>query len=141
MIQRVQSIWLFLAAVTAFVYTQVPLFSATLPDGTERQYLVNENLLLFALAVATGLIALAAIFLFKNRPLQMRLCFFGLLSSVVLIALEVYNLDRFKESLQVELGTYAWGSLFPILLVLFFILAWRGVRKDQRLIKSLDRLR
>ncbi|WP_207495449.1 DUF4293 domain-containing protein [Aridibaculum aurantiacum] len=141
MIQRIQSIWLLLAAIVAFVYTQVPLFTGTLPDGLERNYLATENLLLFALAVAVGLIAATAIFLYKNRPMQMRLCFFGLLGSIALIALEVLRLDNFKTDYQVATGTYAWGSLLPIFLIVFFILAWRGVRKDQKLIKSMDRLR
>lgn len=141
MIQRIQSVWLLLAAITAFTYTQVPLFSGVLPDTTEMNFVATEDLLLFALAVAVGLLAATAIFLFKNRPLQMRLSLFGLLGSVALIALEVMKLDRFKIDNSLTTGTYAWGSLLPIGLIVFFILAWRAIRKDQKLIKSLDRLR
>lgn len=141
MIQRIQTVWLLLAAIIAFTYTQVPLFTGTLPDAVEIRFLPTEDLLLFALAVAVGLLAATAIFLFKNRSLQMKLCFFGLLGSIALIALEVFKLESFKTDNALTKGTYAWGSLLPILLVVFFILAWRGIRRDQKLIKSLDRLR
>ncbi len=141
MIQRIQTIWLLLAALTAFGYTQVPLFTATLPDAVERNFMATENLLLFAVSVLIGLIAAAAIFLFKNRPLQINLSILGLLGSIGLIALEVFQLDKFKTDNAVATGSYAWGSLLPILMIVFFILAWRGIRKDQKLIKSLDRLR
>ena len=141
MIQRRQTIWLLLAAITAFSYTQVPLFAGTLPDATAKNFIATENLLLFALAVLIGLMAAAAIFLYKNRPMQIKLAMFGLLGSIVLIALEVWLLDKFKLDNAVTTGSYAWGSLLPILMIVFFIMAWSGIRKDQKLIKSLDRLR
>ena len=141
MIQRRQTIWLLLAAITAFSYTQVPLFAGTLPDATAKNFIATENLLLFALAVLIGLMAAAAIFLYKNRPMQIKLAMFGLLGSIALIALEVWLLDKFKLDYAVTTGSYAWGSLLPILMIVFFIMAWSGIRKDQKLIKSLDRLR
>ena len=141
MIQRRQTIWLLLAAITAFSYTQVPLFAGTLPDATAKNFIATENLLLFALAVLIGLMAAAAIFLYKNRPMQIKLAMFGLLGSIALIALEVWLLDKFKLDNAVTTGSYAWGSLLPILMIVFFIMAWSGIRKDQKLIKSLDRLR
>ena len=141
MIQRRQTIWLLLAAITAFSYTQVPLFAGKLPDATAKNFIATENLLLFALAVLIGLMAAAAIFLYKNRPMQIKLAMFGLLGSIVLIALEVWLLDKFKLDNAVTTGSYAWGSLLPILMIVFFIMAWSGIRKDQKLIKSLDRLR
>ena len=141
MIQRRQTIWLLLAAITAFSYTQVPLFAGTLPDAIAKNFIATENLLLFALAVLIGLMAAAAIFLYKNRPMQIKLAMFGLLGSIALIALEVWLLDKFKLDNAVTTGSYAWGSLLPILMILFFIMAWSGIRKDQKLIKSLDRLR
>ena len=103
--------------------------------------MVQENLLLFAISIATALLAATIIFLFKNRPLQLKLSSLGLFLSAALIALEVYLIEQFKTSNQLSKATYAWGSLVPIAMVILFILAIVHIRKDQKLVKSLDRLR
>ncbi len=114
MIQRKQTLWLLLAALSGFAYTQTPIYSATLADGAAKNYMVQENLLLFAVSIATALLAAAIVFLFKNRPLQLKLSSLGLLLSVALIALEVYLIEQFKTANQLSKATYAWGSLVPI---------------------------
>lgn len=142
MIQRVQTIWLLLAALAAFAFTQVPLFAATIANIIDvKKFVATENLLLFALGIAVGLLAITAIFMFKKRPTQLKLAWFGLLGSAGLIFLEVWQIEVFKKDNILAKGTYYWGSLLPIAMVIFFILAIRGIRKDEKLIKSLDRLR
>lgn len=141
MIQRKQSLWLLLAAICGFVYTQVPMYTATLADNVIKRYLPTESLLLFALTIATVGLALVTIFLFKNRPLQLKLSLLGILLASGIIALEVWQIEKFKEQDFLLKGTYYWGSLLPILMVVFFIMATSGIRKDQKLVKSLDRLR
>ncbi len=141
MIQRIQTIWLLLAAACGFLYTQVPLFTATMSDSVEKNFLTKESLILFAFDICVTLLAVVAIFLFKNRPLQTRLTIFGILGSLGLIALEVWQLQKFQTDNPLFKGTYAWGSLIPILMTVFFILALINIRKDQKLVKSLDRLR
>jgi hypothetical protein len=141
MLQRKQTIWLLLAAVFAFLFTQVPLYSATTATNEVIKFIATESLLLFAVAIAVGLIAVTAIFLFKNRPTQLKLTFLGLLASVGLIALEVWQIDVFKANKAATSASYSWGSLLPIAMVVLFIMAYSGIRKDQKLIKSLDRLR
>lgn len=141
MIQRKQTIWLLLAAIFAFLYTQVPLYSATSATMQETKFVATEDLLLFAVAIATGLLAATAIFLFKNRRTQAKLSWFGLLFSIGLIALEVWKIDAFQKENTLSKASYSWGSLLPIALVVLFILAISGIRKDEKLVKSLDRLR
>lgn len=141
MIQRKQSLWFLLAAVSGFAMTQVPLFSARLTGNTPRQLLATESLLLFAVIMALSLLALACLFLFKNRPLQFKLAVVGVLGAVGTVALEVYFIEQFKAANTIASGTYQWGGLFPLLLILFFFMGARGVYKDEKLVKSLDRLR
>ena len=141
MIQRKQTIWLLLAAILAFVYTQVPLYKATSATMQELKFTATENLLLFAVAIAAGLLAVTAIFLYKNRPTQAKLSWFGLLLSIGLIALEVWLIEAFQKENAVSKASYSWGSLLPIALVVLFILAIGGIRRDDKLVKSLDRLR
>ena len=141
MIQRVQTIWLFLAALMAFILTRVPLFTASANGTQYKSFLTTESLLLFAVTVITGLLAVVAIFMFKKRPLQMRLAYFGLLASILVIALEVWQIGNFRTTYSNMNGSYAWGSLLPIPMMIFFILALINIRKDEKLVKSLNRFR
>lgn len=141
MIQRIQTLWFLLVAVCGFAMTKMPLFSATLPNNTTRDMIATENLLLFAVVIILSVMALFSIFLFKNRPLQLKLAIVGIIASIGMIALEVYEIGQFKTTNAIVSGTYQLGGLLPIFMLIFFFLAARGVRKDQQLVKSLDRLR
>jgi len=141
MIQRVQTIWLLLAAVCGFALTQVPLFTGRLPNEIIRRVLATESLLLFALIIGAACLALACIFLFKNRPLQFKLSVTGVILSIIITGLEVWYIEGFKRANALVKGTYYWGGLLPIAMVILFILATRGIYKDEKVIKSLNRLR
>lgn len=141
MIQRKQTIWLALAALCGFALAKVPLFNATMADNTVRRYLAAESLLSFALAVGIAVLALVAIFFYKNRPTQYKMAISGAILSGIVIALQVYAVEGFKESVPMVQGTYQWGGLLPIAMMVFLFMAAGGIRKDEKLIKSLDRLR
>jgi uncharacterized membrane protein YqjE len=141
MIQRVQTIWLALAAAAGFTMSSAPLFVATLTNQTKRTFLATESLLSFALIIAVACMALVAIFLYKNRTLQFKLTVTGILLSIGVIGLQVWAIDGFKKSTPILSGTYQWGGLLPVAMVIFLFLAARGIRKDQKLMNSLDRLR
>ena len=141
MIQRVQTIWLLLAAIAGFAVTRVPLYEGTLAGQALKKSFATENYMLFAAAIIAALCALVAVFLFKNRSVQMRLTIFGILASVAFIALEVLKAEEFGKSGGILKLSYLWGSLLPIAMIFFFILAAINIRKDNKLVKSLERLR
>lgn len=141
MIQRLQSVWLLLAGVCGISLTQVPLFIGTLANNQIKKSLATESLLLFAVSMCLAGLAVACIFLFKKRPLQFKLSVVGIIVSMILIALEVFHIEKFKTDNTLVKGSYYWGGLFPIAMVIFFFLAARRIYKDERLVKSLDRLR
>lgn len=141
MIQRKQTIWLLLAAILAFVYTQAPIYTAITSLGQEIRMVPTESLLLFALSIAVGLLSATAIFLFKNRPMQIKLALFAMLAAIGLVAAELWQIEDFKANSLMAKANYGWGSLLPIAAIVFLILAIVGIRKDQKLVKSLDRLR
>lgn len=141
MIQRLQSVWLLLAAVCGIALTQVPLFVGTLPNNQIKNVLATESLLLFAVAICLSGLAIACLFLFKKRPLQFKLSVIGVIISALLIFLEVTYIEKFKTGNVLTKGSYYWGGLFPIAMIVFFTLAARGIYKDEKLVKSLDRLR
>jgi len=141
MIQRVQTIWLFLATTAGFVLTQVPIYVGSLAGVDVRKFSATENLLMFALAVVAALIAFIAILFYRNRGLQQKLTMTGIFLSIALIAVEVWQIGRFEEANPTLKGSYYWGALLPIAMTIFFIMAAVNINKDNKLIKSLDRLR
>jgi len=141
MIQRIQSLWLLLAATAGALTYVLPLWSGQLQDGSQKQYYGRENLFFFALVVATVLLALVTIFMFKNRAKQKALTIIGLLLSILLVALELVFVDAYKKTLNLLESSWQPGALMPIAMMVLFFLAWQGIKKDERLIKSLERLR
>lgn len=135
MIQRVQTIWLLLAAASSIASIKLPFFSGLKANNLFEKLNGSSYFLLLILSVAVALIALAAVFLFKNRKLQVQLSLVGLF--LQLVTLVVYY-QQTKTFLQ---GNYSLTAVFSLVIPVFFILAWLGIRKDEKLIKSMDRLR
>ena len=63
----------------------------------------------------------------------------GTISFVAMILMRVTNLN--DGSSAPVTGSYWIGSVLPIISLVFLIMAIRGIRKDEKLVKSLDRLR
>lgn len=141
MIQRIQSVWLLLAAICAFATYSLPVYTGTLQDNNIRSFLVSDNFLLFPLVFGTGLLALIILFLYKNRKLQFRLCMAGILLAILSIIVEYTKAEDFKQANTFRSGSYQIGALLPFLIVILFILAARNIYKDEKLVKSLNRLR
>ena len=143
MIQRIQTIWFLLAALFGFLITQIPLFIVKLSNNVERRILATESLLLFSIGIGLACLAAACIFLYKNRSLQFRLAVIGVIIAIALIALEVWQTGNYRTQYANSMvsSSYYWGGLLPVAMAICFILAARGVYKDDKLIKSQDRLR
>lgn len=144
MLQRIQTIWLLLAGVAAFLTLKLHFFSGLMlnPDGITPPAYAKLNGMspfwLMLVTVAIGLIAFTSIGLFKNRTIQLRLCVLG----IVLEALLIFLYYRTVESKFIAgQGEYSITALLHSLIILFFVLAARGINKDEKLIKDSDRLR
>lgn len=136
MIQRIQSLWLLLAAACAFAGFKFSYFSGTkLNDTALHELNATSTLLLMITTIAVGVLALVNIFLYKKRSLQLKLCVLGILLEAVLIYL------YYRETTTFTLGTYSLTSILHSIIVLAFVLAARGISKDSKLLKESDRLR
>ena len=141
MIQRIQSIWLLIVALAAFATYTLTLYIGNLPDGGTRPYALAESLLLVLIIIALGMLAIICIFLYKNRKLQFRLSIWGIIFSVAFLFLEYLKVEEFKKDNNILTGSYQIGALLPVVMITFFVLAARGIYKDDKLVKSVDRLR
>jgi hypothetical protein len=136
MIQRIQSIWLLLASALGFLTLSFSFYSGT-SASDNRFHVLNgrENLVILVLTVLTATGAFIAIFLFKKRRLQFRITMLCLLVSILLIVLYFLQVKSFIE------GNYALWAIFSLAMPICFFLAARGIRRDEKLLKSLDRIR
>ena len=146
MIQRLQTIWLLLASSLAFVSLKTSFFSGNkmvqnLQTNNNEKFFVPftgmSHLLIMILTVGIGILSLVNIFFYKNRATQLKLAFAAILASIATIALYFWQT---KNYIPQE------GSLDLTALIVFFIpailiLAIRGIYKDEKLVKSTDRLR
>lgn len=156
MIQRIQSLYLLLAALLMGALFFFPL--ANFLGGTEVYKLyawgirtTGENPQTIVPAVYMGillslavLVPLVTIFLFKNRWLQIRLC---IVEIILLVGMQIYvALYLYKSWAAISENTahkmaFSLVDIFPLLSILFIYLAFRGIVKDAALIKSLNRIR
>jgi hypothetical protein len=136
MIQRIQTLWLLLASICAFASVKLPFYFGSLevpgPTITITPY---DNFMLLVFVIATALMGLVTIFLFSNRSLQIKMCIVGLVLSLANLMHYFLFMKNFKT------GGLSLYSILSFLVPVFFILAIRSIYKDQKLLKSLDRLR
>ncbi|NGM60844.1 DUF4293 domain-containing protein [Sphingobacterium sp. SGG-5] len=157
MIQRIQSIWLLLTAVVILGLFLFPYLNYIDLVGLGKQLYVTgaytavnneavkqESYLLQTIAtVVLGFIPIFTIFQYKNRKLQLKLIFM----EIVLICLFAVWLF-ISASNTLSLISQSFGAanigvgffLLPVA-VIFLAMAIGGIRKDEKLIKSADRLR
>lgn len=136
MLQRIQTIWLLLAAAVSFAGLKFPFYSGTNKVGIPSSFLNGMSpVYLLMLTVAVAVIALVSIFLFKNRKLQMRLCLINIVLQVGLMY-GYYHEAQFFTS-----GTFALTAILQPLVLIFLFLAITGIRKDNKIIADSNRLR
>lgn len=137
MIQRIQSIWLLLAAVCVFSTLKFSTYVGTNKDLIPSSFLNGiATLPLIIVTLATGILALVTIFLFKNRKQQW---WFTLLAGI----LEVGLIFLYYREIQtyVGKGTFSITAILHGAVIVFLILAARGISNDEKLIKDSNRLR
>ncbi|MFN4122865.1 MAG: DUF4293 domain-containing protein [Flavobacteriales bacterium] len=157
MIQRIQTIFMLVAVM--FVVPLLYLPFATISGQDDILYVMKIwgvyaktgdvsshmlNLLPVMLAfVLSFLIPLVNIFLYKRRKMQIRYNGFAILTNTILIAVMFYFIEKTNDSLAIE-GThpdYGFALFLPAVSIVMLFLANRNIKKDEALIRSVDRIR
>ncbi|XZF12972.1 DUF4293 domain-containing protein [Chitinophagaceae bacterium MMS25-I14] len=145
MIQRIQTVWLLLAALVNAVLFEVNLYTAHMVQNgadTEVKINVTGHYPTLLIAAVITLIPLIAIFLFKNRKRQRALTAFGIVATIGFIATIIMRVTNLNNSVPAPTnGSYSILSVLPVISAVFLVMAIKGIRKDEKLVKSLDRLR
>ena len=140
MIQRQQTLWLLLATVAAILSFMFPFVTGTeLVEKTTMQKPTEidagSRFFILLLTIASTAISFIAIFLFKNRKQQQWLCAGGMLITILLIFLYILETNKLIKP------TLALFAILPFVILASYFMAFRNIRKDEKLVKSLDKLR
>ncbi len=145
MIQRIQTVFLLLAAISFFLLFQLPFAVSDIANPgflADKDFDIFDNIVLVVLTALGGLIALIAIFLYKNRPLQIRLSYLVIIVGILLILVAGVLFYNEAANIMDKVGiSDGLGLFMPVLAFIFGFLAARFIRKDEKLVRSADRLR
>jgi Domain of unknown function (DUF4293) len=155
MLQRIQSIYLLLASLAIFALFLFPLahnvyvdnkpisimVTGTYADVNGQQAPATHFVALSAVTAVVGIIPLIVIFLYKNRKQQVTLCYSTIL---VIIGYSFWIAQTAKSvtgGVTLQAGNFGIGLFLCPLSILLLILAVKGIQRDEKLIKSANRLR
>jgi hypothetical protein len=140
MLQRKQSLWMLLAAACAVLTIKLPFYTGPTMDAAQGKVVekitASSNIPLLILTVLLVVVMLVNIFNYKNRKLQLRI-------TIGLILVSLLDIFLFYQASMKTIigGTFALTSVLALAIPLLLVMAARGIFKDQKLIKSADRLR
>ena len=143
MIQRKQSLLLLGAALISLLLLYLPVYER-LPAIADIKILseridISKSAILLILNGAIGVLTLLAIFMFKTRNLQIRICNLSILLTCIFIGLLFFMADTMSsDKLRIH---YLYGSYLPLIQLILIYLAMRFIKKDEDLVRSADRLR
>ncbi len=153
MIQRIQTVYLFMASLAIYALFLFPFVNVLTGLGAKKimvtgiyetvnnQVVQTESFLLLTIATAIlGLLPLVLIFFYKRRKKQAT---FGYILVAVLIAYSFWLAQTVKAAAgtDLQISDYSIGAGLTSVSILFLILAAKGMLRDEKLVKSADRLR
>ncbi len=152
-IQRIQTLYLLIAVIlmAAFAFTtplqftgaNLPLYNLGVMRG-QAGGATTPDLLLSLLVGLSVVLGIVAIFTFRNLKLQMQLASLcTAFSLTTLVALVVLSMTITNADAQVHYDNtiYSVWLGLPVLAAVFFVLAYRGINHDKKLLSSSDRIR
>lgn len=136
MLQRIQTIYLFIAALLSGVLI---FFVSLWSNEAGEPVIVQDVLVVLAMFLGSAVLSLVSIFLFKKRQLQFVLGRLNILLNFFLLGVFVYW--SLIVPGEMEISEKGIGMFIPVLSIVFIVLANKAIKKDEDLVKSADRFR
>jgi uncharacterized membrane protein YiaA len=144
MLQRVQTIYLIIAALLSGVVAfLVPFWNdinggiVMLEDVMQSEIVVYRAVPI--LFVLSSIISVAVIFLYKNRTKQIIGNRLNIVINFLLLGIIVYRLLILPG--EIDISKKGIGVFIPLMVIVLLALANKAILKDEKLVKSVDRLR
>ncbi|NHN24369.1 DUF4293 family protein [Flavobacterium jejuense] len=137
MIQRIQTLYM---AISCIATAALPfVFSLWKEIGSETPVFFTISIPYMLLFGFISLITLISIFSFKKRQTQFVLNRLSIIFNFILLGFFVYR--TLSLSGETEVSEKGIGMILPAISIVFLVLANRAIKKDEDLVKSVDRLR
>lgn len=151
-IQRLQNLYLFIAAILMAIFAFVPFIELTTPEilGEIPTGKAEDSLLalspysiswgMFAINICVCVLLLLTVLNFKNLKLQKKMSFISLIItlcyivSISIVSILIINTHNCEWSLLLS-------AAIPVVTIIFIVLAISGIMKDVRILSSYDRIR
>ncbi len=145
MVQRIQSFWLFLAALLNLSAIFLDFYRMPLIAGSNNSIGILNHYPSLLLAIVIVVLPITTIFMYKKRPQQIKMCFVGMLGTASLISMLLARVTSMLKTIPIPIpanGSSYWlGAVVLPLAMVCFVMAIIGIRKDEKLVRSVDRLR
>lgn len=137
MIQRIQTLYMVISCIATAV---LPFsFSLWKEIGNETPVYFTSSIPYMIIFGLTSLLTLISIFSFKKRQTQFVLNRLSIIFNFILLGFFVYR--TLSLSGETEVSEKGIGMILPAISIVFLVLANRAIKKDEDLVKSVDRLR
>ena len=140
MIQRIQTIYLLIAFIATGVLPFVfPLWTT---ENGEHYYFIR-NLAYVALFGLSTTLSIVSTLTYKKRKNQFVMGRLNIILNLILLGLFIYQSLNISGETDHALvvSEKGIGMLLPIVSIVFLSLANKAIKKDEDLVKSVDRLR
>ncbi len=150
MIQRIQSLYLLVGSIVQVLFATGTYFTF---NALESSYKVtgsgfynstgektDGDMKTLILGIGIAALSLVTIFLFKNRKQQMkfaRICALLTIAEIIFLVISYFNVKEIAEN-EISIGFASF--ILPISTILF-LLAAKSIKKDDELVRSVDRIR
>ncbi len=140
MLQRIQTIYLFAGLLFAGLLFYFPLWNSGDSAGLVT-YGAGSHLVLFVINILISIFIIISIFLFRKRKWQITFCWITILITSGFISLFFIFFIQDTQGMTGFISGLKWAAFFPVIIIVFAFLAMKNIRKDEELIRSMNRLR
>ncbi len=155
MLQRIQSIYLLLAGLVIFLLFLFPMVHNVYVNGVPstisvtgvyqdvngQQAHTQSFIPLIAATAIVGIIPLFLIFQYKNRKRQINLCYVYILMVIGYSFWVSQTVKGITGDVALSTSNFGIGALLSSVSIVLTIFAYRAIQRDEKLVKSADRLR
>ena len=136
MIQRIQTLFLLIVALLVGV---LPFFLNLWVEVGGKEVYAQDEVMVSLVFYVSAVLAVVSILMYKKRQNQFVVNRLNMILNLFLLGFFVYrSLSLSGETVVSEKGI---GMLIPVFSIVFLVLANRAIKKDEDLVKSVDRLR
>lgn len=155
MIQRLQSVWLLLASLAIFALFIFPIAHNVYVGATPKTIFIQgvyqdlggqlarttSFLALTIVTVVMGILPLIILLLYKNRKQQIALSYSFILVIIGYSFWMSQTVQSVTDGFILHANNYGYGMILTSVSIVFMLLAIKGIKNDEKLVKSADRLR